>query len=132
MVLLSLAVVTALSIVALTVALCVVGGGLSDRLDDADREVGVLRQRVADVEAENDYLFEEREGEEERRLDVCLLHLAFAPSVGRNTNLQVGPSGQPSALSINLLLTSIYYTAPTTTVCGITQKGQSPSSNDSL
>ena len=65
--LLSLAVVTALSIVAVTVALCVVGGGLSDRLDDADRKVDEILQRVADVEAENDYLFEEREGEERRR-----------------------------------------------------------------
>ena len=59
----SLSVVTLLCTAALVVALGVVGSGLSGRMDEADRRVGVLLQRIADLEAENDYLFEEREGE---------------------------------------------------------------------
>ena len=51
--------------VALVVALSVVGGGLSGRMDEADRRVSVLLQRVADVEEENDYLFEERDADGE-------------------------------------------------------------------
>ena len=64
-VLASLAIVTLLCAVALVVALCVVGSGLSGRMDESDQRVGVLLQRITDLEAENDYLFEEREGEGE-------------------------------------------------------------------
>ena len=60
-VLVSLAVVTLLCTIALVVALCVVGSGLSGRMDEADRKVGVLLQRITDLEVENDYLFEERD-----------------------------------------------------------------------
>ena len=63
-VLVSLVVVTLLCTVALVVALSVVGSGLSGRVDEADRRVGVLLQRITDLEAENDYLFEDREGKE--------------------------------------------------------------------
>ena len=62
-VLVSLVVVTLLCTVALVVSLCVVGSGLSGRMDETDRRVSVLLQRITDLEAENDYLFEEREGE---------------------------------------------------------------------
>ena len=46
------------------------GSGLSGRMDDTDQRVSVLLQRITDLEAENDYLFEERdaEGEVLRRL----------------------------------------------------------------
>ena len=69
-VLVSLVVVTLLCTVALVVALSVVGSGLSGRMDDADRRVGVLLQRITDLEAENDYLFEDREGKE---IKVCVI-----------------------------------------------------------
>ena len=69
-VLVSLVVVTLLCTVALVVALSVVGSGLSGRMDEADRRVGVLLQRITDLEAENDYLFEDREGKE---IAVCVI-----------------------------------------------------------
>ena len=69
-VLVSLAVVTLLCTVALVVALSVVGSGLSGRMDGADRRVGVLLQRITDLEAENDYLFEDREGKD---IEVCVI-----------------------------------------------------------
>ena len=69
-VLVSLVVVTLLCTVALVVALSVVGSGLSGRMDEADRRAGVLLQRITDLEAENDYLFEDREGKE---IKVCVI-----------------------------------------------------------
>lgn len=66
-VLVSLAVVTLLCTVALVVALSVVGSGLSGRMEEADRRVGVLLQRITDLEAENDYLFEDREGRKAKK-----------------------------------------------------------------
>ena len=64
-VLVSLVVVTLLCTIALIVALCVVGSGLSGRMDETDRRVSVLLQRITDLEVENDYLFEERDADGE-------------------------------------------------------------------